>query len=914
MSGFGIPKSPERLAADQLQIESLVGPGLFLPEGTQYQPPEFRARTSLAGQVLRHARTRSSEPFPVDVIEPWVEAMNGLQAYCDEAERDPSSSLLRPGQIPVMRRLSNYFEEDAVDKRGGHVVLPTSTGKTVLFTELIHATGLRALIAVPTKELIRQTHDSFKENMGERNLDIGFVYQNDKTGGKDVTITTYASLTESLKRVNTGRQAPIDPLDYDLVIYDEGHLILGEKRRQAIDAFSHATQIAFTATDEYSEYKRVSDVLPIEIVRWDIIEGQDRKLVAPHHNIVVHTPTDMRQVRVASTGDYAQEIMFETINTDERNRVVIDTVKNVFPGKKAMAFCAGVEHSKHLAELMNQQGIAAAAIDGNMTMKQREAIIEQLKLGSGNGGIDVICNDRVLGAGFSEDTIEVALMVSPTLSPLKLLQNGGRATRLWSEVQDKVAYIVQFIDSNYVQPPLLFAESNVTGYAQHGYEGFNFPLVDTSRFTAQDVNIITDPDEVQALAAEHAEARTKILQEPPEGWLSLHEVAEEFKIGRQRVRNALNRYSAKLEKQKAKLEMTGKETDEVFDFDSNIGRFLKVGVDSRQTTYISPEMAQNVHELLNEYKLPPTKMWRTTEQIAALYDRSSGWAQQQFCRREIREAYPDEWGKFGSSHRGSTHTFYSPNYLHAVTVKSGRLPDYSQHSPSTWRLENEVIDMFGQEAYDVALERADRYAYDNFHQSHRLAFGDQSTETMMCSPHFIAGIRRLLDPGSSPWRHTDPLHKISFVAEVIGEDVTEAELEAEIQRALEKDSSLAIHRCGKYLDEDGQLLYYCDGRVAAHILEQILRRKYASHFPDEKEMLAFLKQRESKRARAMNPKRVIKKTTTRLPVIKEAPLEIPDEIDVTPESSKATDLQSRLNAALRLGQEAISAVKQIQAD
>ncbi len=832
MTEIGRVKSPEEQARDRSIVEHILGEGLYEAEiFPDYDMEDFVARGAFTARALRHARKPGIAYNPAH-DQKLIRAMNSLQAYVATAEKNPSSSLLRPGQIPLMRDLADFFELDAAKRSGGHSVLPTSIGKTVMFTELVHATGLPTLVVVPTRELIPQTCKTFLEHARGRHLDVGFVYSDHKRLGKNVTITTYASLTAHTKRDKNDRL--IHPEDYDLVIYDEGHDLLGEERRKAIDFFGHAVQIAFTATDKYSKDKKLADVLPIEISRMNIIEAQENRMVAPHHNIVVRTETDMRSVYVASTGEYAQDVLYKAINTNKRNKVVIDTYEQLFEGKRAIAYCAGVEHAKRLAAMFNERGIAALAIDGSMTSNQRKNITKALKCGE----IQVICNDRVLGVGFDEVSLEVALMVAPCLSTLKITQNGGRVTRLWDDLPDKVAYIVQYIDENYTKPPIIYAENEVSGYAQHAWDGFEYPANTVfDAFNVEGASLIYDPNEVKQLADQFDRNRNREFIEPPEGWKTVDEIAEEHVVSKKHINSAILRLERSLQYEYRKLKRAEESTDTVFSLVRHKGKFIHRGKDTSICSYWSPEAIQRIAEYIKEYELVPSRIWRSREEIASLYNRSPAWFNKKFMPKELLEAYPQQWGKYvGSTDSGLSRNYYSPELFARAAAILG-LEDYSHKPPRTWVPERMVINSFGEEAYLTALPRLWNSQYE------KLWFADEngaepSSGTYYCTLSYTHHIKQALRPSLSSFSFSQIAHSISV------ESITALDLEKEMFKLIATCSAHS-YAFGKYLNPEGILEYYCNKpELIVHIREQAIRTKLKKL--EEAKLLEVLKSETDK--------------------------------------------------------------------
>jgi superfamily II DNA or RNA helicase len=139
------------------------------------------------------------------------------------------------------------YQEDALaawmqaDGRGV-VVLPTGAGKTVLALMAIAKLGLRALVVVPTIELLYQWRDAVVERLGLPASKVG-VIGDGRRELRPVTIVTYASAAMP--------NAPIG--GFGLLICDEAHH-LPAPAYQAIALRSNTPyRLGITATPERSD-------------------------------------------------------------------------------------------------------------------------------------------------------------------------------------------------------------------------------------------------------------------------------------------------------------------------------------------------------------------------------------------------------------------------------------------------------------------------------------------------------------------------------------------------------------------------------------------------------------------------------------------------------------------------------------
>jgi len=101
-------------------------------------------------------------------------------------------------------------------------------------------------------------------------------------------------------------------------------------------------------------------------------------------------------------------------------------------GKRAIAYCVSVQHSKNVAAEFTEAGIPAAHVDGTTPPAEQERIFKAFA----RGDIKILCNCALISTGFDlaaqvgEDVVvECIIDLSPTQSVVLYLQKVGRGLR-----------------------------------------------------------------------------------------------------------------------------------------------------------------------------------------------------------------------------------------------------------------------------------------------------------------------------------------------------------------------------------------------------------------------------------------------------------------------------------------------------
>lgn len=361
---------------------------------------------------------------------------------------------LRRQQLEVLRGVTSKVEKGQMS---GYVEAPTGMGKTVMFIKMIEAAlfrseNTRALIVVPTQDLVEQTKERMEQFAADMEIGLRYTHGNDLD--KQVTITTYASLVSGVGNHD------ISPQEYSLVIFDEAHRGLSDLRADVIKQFEHSLRVGFTATPEYSDEKKVSHILGEVFHRTTIRDAIENGNISPYKNYIARIEsTDMTHAKKNENGDYTEKSMNNIFNTQEVNEQIVQLYKEIClqeyeeNQKTCIVNCASAKHARDLSEVYNQQGISAAALTGDMEKSQREDLLDKCN----SGEIMVLCGYNLTVEGLDVPRVEVVVNM-PTASRVRAIQRGGRALR--RHKGKEYAVIVDVIPENYNPnaPPIIFGQ------------------------------------------------------------------------------------------------------------------------------------------------------------------------------------------------------------------------------------------------------------------------------------------------------------------------------------------------------------------------------------------------------------------------------------------------------------------------
>ncbi len=339
------------------------------------------------------------------------------------------------------------------------LVSPTGSGKTLTATQVIKdaiSRDCRVLFIVHREPLIDQTVQTL-EKYGINSSTIGYVKAGYplSTGNEKVIVASIQTLA-----------CRDYPSDIGLVIFDESHTTSFYKSAQQliyhyaqapIVALSKTKFLHLTATPFRTKRKEYFPHIQA-IVRAPDIRSLIRMgfLVTPRH-FGYGGLLDLTKLDTGHDGDYKQSQLRSMCANANYNEEIVRRLLKVSPDKKGIVFCAGVEQSKLLTRLFNDNSISAAHIDANTTSEQRRELFGLFR----QGIIQIICSVGTLTEGFDEPSVEVVIIARPTKSLALLIQMCGRGLRLSPHTGKRDCLLLDF-GENFSRLQRIDAETHIS--------------------------------------------------------------------------------------------------------------------------------------------------------------------------------------------------------------------------------------------------------------------------------------------------------------------------------------------------------------------------------------------------------------------------------------------------------------------
>ncbi len=310
-------------------------------------------------------------------------------------------------------------ERFAAGDRATLLVLPTGTGKTVVFAELARrevASGGRALILAHRTELLTQAARKLADVALHASID-----QAQRKGSQLADVVVGSVQTLQRKRLERYR-----PEAFTLVVIDEAHHALAKSYRNVLDYFAAAKVLGVTATPDRGDGGGLGHVFQSVAYRYDmrtaIAEGHLAPLRAKR---IVVEDLDISEVS-RRHGDFAIDELAAVMNDEKALHGVVGPLMREAGDRKTLVFGVDVAHAHALAELLNRNRPGSAmAIDGSAKTEERTAVLSLFQ----RGEFQFLCNCALFTEGFDEPSIECVATARMTQSRALHTQMIGRGTR-----------------------------------------------------------------------------------------------------------------------------------------------------------------------------------------------------------------------------------------------------------------------------------------------------------------------------------------------------------------------------------------------------------------------------------------------------------------------------------------------------
>lgn len=314
---------------------------------------------------------------------------------------------LRDYQQVTLKQLLDAGHENGIFKLG------TGWGKTVLACQLVQSLNMRTLIIVPRDSILLQFQKEFQKWFGYK---VGII-KGQTIDIQEITVASIATLGRRKDLVESIKDK------FSMVIADEAHTYITDKRLEVIQAFNPHYLYGMTATPRRTDAQGDA----IFFTFGDVLVTGSLPQRAPKVNIV-----DSQQKIFVQ--EYA-DMVAEMVECDARNALIADiAAREVQAGRKVLVLTKRIAHYNYLYDQLNKRipGIAIERIESTGTKAEREQKFTGLRDGTRPFSV-VMGTYSMLSTGVDIPALDTLIFAGDLRSSVLTEQSAGRILRLFQD-------------------------------------------------------------------------------------------------------------------------------------------------------------------------------------------------------------------------------------------------------------------------------------------------------------------------------------------------------------------------------------------------------------------------------------------------------------------------------------------------
>jgi superfamily II DNA or RNA helicase len=344
-------------------------------------------------------------------FEPLVKTPGGAVKYLYRCNMDVK---LRDYQLTGIDNIMKAWEVC----RSVLFQMPTGTGKTTLFCELVRKftkelyPGKKVLIITHRKELVEQ---ALNRLVNDFHLTAGAISSNFISNfSAQIQVASIQTLVRRVEHQND---------IFSLIIIDEAHHALASTYRHLWNFYPSGKILGVTATPTRTNGQGFQDLFEKLVtsnsIKWFIKNYH----LADTRYYANHTP-DVSNIKIKA-GDYDETELSEVMQDNSVMADLVQSYKDFSDEKKIIVFAVNRAHSNKIVEKYNACGYGARSIDTYTSIDERQKIVQDFR----DNKFKILCNVNIFTEGFDCPDVDAVQLARPTKSLTLFLQQVGRCMR-----------------------------------------------------------------------------------------------------------------------------------------------------------------------------------------------------------------------------------------------------------------------------------------------------------------------------------------------------------------------------------------------------------------------------------------------------------------------------------------------------
>lgn len=298
------------------------------------------------------------------------------------------------------------------------LVLPTGTGKTIVFSKVIEdrvREGERVLVLAHRGELLDQAADKLEVSTGLKTA-LEKAENTSLNSWFRVVVGSVQSMMQE-KRLNR-----FSPDHFDVIIIDEAHHCLSDSYQRVLNYFDSANILGVTATPDRGDMRNLGEYFESLSYEYTLPKAIKEGYLAPIKALTLPLQMDLSTVK-QQAGDFSTRDLGSAL--DPYLESIADEMMKNASDRKTVVFLPLVDTSKRFTEILNDRGFRAAEVNGES--QDRDEILEDFE----NDKYNVLCNSMLLTEGWDCPSVDCIVVLRPTRVRSLYSQMVGRGTRLF---------------------------------------------------------------------------------------------------------------------------------------------------------------------------------------------------------------------------------------------------------------------------------------------------------------------------------------------------------------------------------------------------------------------------------------------------------------------------------------------------
>ncbi|WP_353853101.1 DEAD/DEAH box helicase [Dehalobacter restrictus] len=297
------------------------------------------------------------------------------------------------------------------------LVLPTGTGKTIVFSKLIEdcvRDGERVLVLAHRGELLDQAADKLSKSTG-----LGCATEKAEETCLGSWYRVVVGSVQSLMREKRLQQFP--PTYFNSIIVDEAHHCISDSYQRVLGHFDRAKVLGVTATPDRGDMRNLGQYFESLAYEYTLPKAIKEGYLAPIKAQTIPLKLDLTGVGVQA-GDFKSSDLGTAL--DPYLHQIADEMAKCCMDRKTVVFLPLIKTSQKFRDILNSKGFIAAEVNGDS--QDRAEVLAAFESGKYN----VLCNSMLLTEGWDCPEVDCIVVLRPTKVRSLYCQMVGRGTRL----------------------------------------------------------------------------------------------------------------------------------------------------------------------------------------------------------------------------------------------------------------------------------------------------------------------------------------------------------------------------------------------------------------------------------------------------------------------------------------------------